>query len=73
MILYSKITKVSNIEGSFENDAVIFLHNSYSITQFMGLNDDKYWNRPQKDCNAIDLWAFHITDFSDVTVQKHFL
>jgi len=42
VILYSKITKVSNMEGSFENDAVIFLHNSFSIIQVMGLNDDKF-------------------------------
>ena len=33
MILYSKITKVSDMEGSFENNAVIFLHNSFSVIQ----------------------------------------
>ena len=41
VILYSKITKIRNIEGSFENDAVLFLHNSFSIIQAMGLNDDQ--------------------------------
>jgi len=39
--LYSKITKVSDMEGSFENDAVFFLHNSVLIIHLMGLNDDK--------------------------------
>jgi len=29
------------MEGSFENDAVILLHDSFSIIQVMGLNDDK--------------------------------
>ena len=33
-----------------------FLHNSFSIIQVMG--DDKSWNRPQKDCNAINSWLF---------------
>ena len=41
VILYSRITKVSNMEASFENDAVIFLHNCFSIIQVMGINDDK--------------------------------
>ena len=41
VILYSNITKLSDMEGSFENDSVIFLHNSFSIIQVMGLNDDK--------------------------------
>ena len=41
VIPQSKITKVSNMEeGSFENDAVIFLHSSFSIIQVMGLNGD---------------------------------
>jgi len=29
VILYSKTTKVSNMEGKFENDAVISLYNSF--------------------------------------------
>jgi len=38
VILYSKITNVSIMEDSFENDAVILFHNSFSIIQVMGLN-----------------------------------
>jgi len=63
VILLSKITKVSNMDDSFENDAVIFLHNSFSVIQVMGLNDEKSWNRLQKDCNAINL--FFIATSSD--------
>jgi len=35
VILYSKFSKVSDMEGSFENDAFIFLHNSFSIIPVM--------------------------------------
>ena len=38
VILYSKINKLSNMEGSFEFDTVIV---SFSIIQVMGLNDEK--------------------------------
>jgi len=41
VILYSKITKVSELECSLDNDAVILLHNSFSIIQVMGLNEEK--------------------------------
>ena len=41
VILYSKMTKVSDMEGSFENDAVNFLHNSFSIIQVIRLYDEK--------------------------------
>jgi len=61
VILYSKITKVSDMEGSFENDAVILFAWFFFIIQFIGLNDEKSWNRPQKDCNAINLWLFMAT------------
>jgi len=41
VILYSKITKISDVEDSFENDEVIFLHNSFSIIQVIGINKEK--------------------------------
>ena len=41
VILYSNITKVSNMEGSFENDAVLLFEYLFSISQLMGLNDEK--------------------------------
>jgi len=47
-----------------------FLHNSFSIIPFMGLNDEKTWNRPQKDCNAIYLWLFMATG-SDSVEKNH--
>ena len=40
VILYSNITKVCNMAGSFENDAVILF--SFSIIQVMGLKDEKF-------------------------------
>ena len=39
----------------------LFLHNSFSIIQVMGLNDEKSLSRHQKDCNVIDLWLFMAT------------
>jgi len=47
-----------------------FLHNSVPIIPDMGLNDDKSWNRPQKDCNAINLWLFMAT-WSDSVQSNH--
>ena len=41
VILYSKITKVSDMEDSFENDAVILFALFFCIIQVMGLNDEK--------------------------------
>jgi len=41
VILYSKITSICDMEDSFENDSVIFLCNSFSIIQAMGLNEEK--------------------------------
>ena len=38
-----------------------FLHNSFSIIQVMGLKDDKFWNIPQNDCNAINTRLFMAT------------
>jgi len=61
VILYSKITKVSDMEDSFENDAVIpfakfFFHYSSHGT--------KWWeilNQTSKNCNAINLWLLMAT------------
>jgi len=39
VILYSKIIKLSNMEGSFENDTVILFADFF--LKVMGLNDDK--------------------------------
>ena len=39
VILYSKITKVSDMEGKMIQS--FFLHNSFSIIQVMGLNKEK--------------------------------
>jgi len=61
VILYSKITKVSNMECSFEKMQSFFLHNSFSISQVIRLNHEKFRNRPQKDCNVINLWLFVAT------------
>ena len=61
VILYSKITKVSDMEGSFEMMQSFFLQNSFSIIQVIGLNEEKTWNRPQKDSNAINVWLFMAT------------
>ena len=64
VILYRKITKVSDMEGSFENDTVILFAEFY--LKVMGLNDDKSRSRPQKDCNAINLWLFMATSSDSV-------
>jgi len=41
VILYSKLTKVCDMEDSFENDAVILFALFFCIIQVMGLNDEK--------------------------------
>jgi len=59
-IMYSKITKISDMQGSFENHVVI-LFAYFFIMQVMGLKDDKSWNITQQDCSAINLWLFMAT------------
>jgi len=41
VILYSKITKISDKKTHLKMMQSFFLHNSFSINQVMGLNDDK--------------------------------
>ena len=55
MILYSKITNVSDMEDSLKMMQSFYLNNYFSIFQVMGLNEEKSWNRPQNDSNAINL------------------
>jgi len=65
VILYSKITKVSDIEGSFDNDAVIlfvsfFFHYSSHVTKWLEILKQTW-----KDCNSTNLWhlIFHKSCF----------
>jgi len=44
-----------------------FLFDSLSIIQVIRLNEEKTWNRPQKDCNAINLLLFMVILYSKLT------
>ena len=47
-----------------------FLHNSFSIIQVMGLNDDKYWNRPKKTVIPLTYgfsWLEEVILYSKIT------
>jgi len=61
VIMYSKITKFSDKKTHLKMMQSFFLHNSFSIIQAIRPKEEKTWNRPQKDCNAINLWLFMAT------------